>query len=228
MKAPGFTVRAALLAIAVVSTWLLPVSARGDVPQPIHPAMGRVLRYSDFSFTPHGFSRCSQFLVTETSVSGVGSQTLLTDGFGMMENINRHWAVGGAVNVHWATGLQFMTEPAVRCRRWFGGEQSVEGSLGWIASSEPSGSVEGLTYLVGPNVSIRYSPTPMVFVLGGVCRLRERNDAFDPQTYSIAKRYRDYSTTYGGIGLGGLPAMALWGLEAVAVGVAVAISGVGE
>jgi hypothetical protein len=171
------------------------------------------------SFTPHCLDECAAFFVVETSVNRVAMKTddrmdefLVTDAVGLMKNINPRWAVGGAVELHWAVGT-VKVAPALRCRRWFGREQSLEASLGYIANGDPG--------MVGPIVSARYSPFPGFCVQGGVTRYREWRYDYDPVTYRSWSWTHDSSRAYGGIGLSGPGGAALWGLQALALGVAV-------
>jgi hypothetical protein len=173
------------------------------------------------SFTPHRRDECAAFVVTETSVNRVDIQTgdamdqyLVTDCIGLMMNLDPRWAVGGAVELHWALGT-IKVAPAVRCRRWFGREQSVEASLGYISDGEPG--------LVGPIVSARYSPFPGLCLQGGVARYREQRYAYDPVTYRGRTWNHDTSRAFGGVGLSGPGGAAIWGIQALAVGVAIAL-----
>lgn len=183
------------------------------------------------SFTPHRFDQCAFFAVLEASWNRGAMETgdsmdkfLITNGIGLMKNIDQHWAVGGVVDLHWEGGVMKVA-PTVRCRRWFAGEQSVEASLGYIANPTPTNDVlmrSGMS-LVGPIVSARYSPTPGFFVQGGMCRYREQRYDYDPPTYTARYSTHDSSKAYGGIGLSGPGGAVAWGVELLALGLALAL-----
>ncbi len=182
-----------------------------------------------FSFTPRRYDQCELFLATEASGARVAITTidpmdeyLFANGIALMKNIDPRWSVGGGVDVHLARGI-FKVAPDVRCRRWFAREQSIEASLGYVTSpprNEPGGNAIDL---VGPIVSARYYPARWFFVQGGVCRFRERRSSYHAETQSLTYSTRDFSKAFGGIGLSGGGGATLWGIEALTVGVLMAL-----
>ncbi len=197
----------------------------GHEAQPAAPVRPR----RTLSFTPHRLDRCAYFVVTETSGSRVSVTTvdkmdeyLFTDGIGLMKNLDQRWAVGGGVDLHLARG-QVVAAPTVRCRRWFAGEQSVEASLGYVFAPRPNEMGYAPAQLVGPIVSARYSPTPGLFVQGGVCRLREGRYDYDQLTRTFTYLQQERTRAFGGVGLGGGAGAVLWGVELVTLGVLIAM-----
>ena len=180
------------------------------------------------SFAPHRLDQCAFFLVLEASGNRVTMNTvdrmdefIVTNGIGLMKNIDQRWAVGGVVELYWARGA-ISVAPALRCRRWFAREQSIEASLGYIPNGASNGNVVyggSVASLAGPVASARYSPIPGFFVQGGLCRYREQGYERDPLTQSFRYWSHDYPKGYGGIGLGGSGGATLWGVEALALGV---------
>jgi len=218
------------------STQVLPAA---DTPsrstgEAVGVAPGRQRR--PLSFTPHRLDRCAFYMVLEASWNRGSMESgdsmdklLITNGIGLMKNIDSRWAVGGAVDLHWEGGIMKVA-PTVRCRRWFAGEQSVEASLGYIANGTRTDDVlmRAETGLVGPIVGVRYSPTPGFFVQGGMCRYRERR--YDYEGYvpysqpSLPEHWtHDFSKAYGGIGLSGPGGAIAWGVELITLGVALAL-----
>ena len=185
------------------------------------------------SFTQHRLDRCASFMILEASGNRLTAVTvdkmdefIVTNGFGLMKNIDQRWAVGGAVELYWARGA-VIAAPALRCRRWFAREQSIEASLGYISNGASRSSAfygGSAVSLVGPIVSARYSPIPGYFVQGGLCRYRVQEDEYDPLTQSFRFWSHDYSKGYGGIGLGGFGGAALWGVEALALGAVLVVA----
>ena len=184
------------------------------------------------SFTPHRLDRCAFYMVLEASWNRGSMESgdsmdklLITNGIGLMKNIDPRWALGGAVDLHWEGGIAKVA-PTVRCRRWFAGEQSVEASLGYIANPIPTddAKMRSEMSLVGPIASVRYSPTPAFFVQGGVCRYRERRYIYDPPFDYPPRRWtHDSSKAFGGIGLSGPGGAVAWGVELALLGLAWAL-----
>jgi hypothetical protein len=184
------------------------------------------------SFTPHRLDKCAFYVALEASWNRGSMETgdsmdklLITNGIGLMKNIDQRWAVGGVVDLHWEGGIAKVA-PTVRCRRWFAGEQSVEATLGYIANGTRTDDVRMRTEtgLMGPIVSVRYSPTPGFFVQGGVCRYRERRYDYEGYGPYLPRHWtHDYSKAYGGIGLSGPGGAVAWGAEIITLGLALAL-----
>jgi hypothetical protein len=165
-----------------------------------------------FSLTAHRLDRCDSYLVIETSASRVSlsdsdwlDSHLLSHSLGLMTNVNANWAVGGVAELHLLRGHPKLA-PAVRARRWFGREQSVELSVGYVP-----GVSEGI---FGPVASVRYAPIPQFHVQAGVCRLHE------PTFFNILQDSRpdeDRTLGFAGIGLSGAGGAAFWTVEAIAL-----------
>lgn len=165
-----------------------------------------------FVLTAHRLDRCDRYLVLETSLSRVSvadsdwlDSHLLSHSLGLMTNVNANWAIGGVAELHLLRGHPKLA-PAVRARRWFGREQSVELSVGYVP-----GVSEGV---FGPVASVRYAPIPQFHVQAGVCRLHE------PTFFNILQDSRpdeDRTLGFAGIGLSGAGGAVVWTVEAIAL-----------
>jgi hypothetical protein len=176
-----------------------------------------------FSLTPHRLDRCKAFLVVEASGSRVAMNTedrldefIVSDGLGVMVNVNSSWAVGGVVELYWARGA-VKVAPVVRCRRWFGREQSLEASVGYLgrAGAVADPYTGAGSQLVGPIASVRYSPVPVVFAQVGLCRFQVGDYLFSD--FGPGTAGREVTKLYGGAGMSGGGGAVLWGLEALAL-----------
>ncbi len=215
---PGMlTIRlGALAAAAILAT--APVNARCD------PSADFAEPHRTIVFSPDRPERCDYFLLTEfsTSLTGVKSQDgvdrfLFTDALGVMRNIDRSRAVGFSIDAH-LTGGAFRFTPTLRFKQWLAGRQSFDVSLGYAAASLEQ---EGV---VGPIVQARYSPSSWFHVQAGACHIRN---------VTSISYYPDYHVNgdtqlqiHAGIGLGGMPGVVSWGVQAIGfAGLALAFGG---
>jgi len=70
--------------------------------------------------------------------------------------------------------------------------------------------------MIGPIVTVRYSPTPVVFAQAGVGHIREHAILYGPPPdYRYQRETRDYSRVFGGVGFTGFGTLAVMGGELV-------------
>ena len=183
-------------------------------------------RFRVFSFTPHRVDRCRYFMILEASGSKIamqaqdqGDEFIVSHALGVMKNLDSRWAVGAALEAHWSFGFVKFT-PAVRARRWFGREQSVEGSFGYVASGNVRN--EG-GEMVGPIASLRYSPTPVVFVQAGISGFRQHDVSYVPASGLVIESTHDDTKAFGGVGFTAGYGLVVMGAELVVLGVLAAL-----
>jgi hypothetical protein len=199
------------------------------------PAASPVIPQQDeqrrFSFRPGPFDRCKYFMITETSADWVWmkvedgfDQYIFTNSLGLMDNLDAHRAVGGSFDLRLARG-HLSCAPALRYRQWFTRDRSVDLSVGYVSNHE-SDPFSYSPRLAGPIVNARLNLTHCFYVQGGLCRFEgpsyRNNDLIPSGAPGGTGRFE----TYGGIGLGGVPGVSLWGVELVGLGLlALAFSG---
>jgi hypothetical protein len=175
-------------------------------------------------FGPDRPERCDYFFVTEFSVGATNRKSqdavdrfLLTDGLGVMRNIDRRRALGVSIDAHLAAGaIRFA--PTIRYKHWLAGRSSIDLLLGYAHTAIQQ---EGVT---GPIVDVRYSPTQWFHVQAGACRIRNVRSIFYYPDFHVDEDTR--LRVHAGIGLGGVPGVVSWGVQAIgAVGVALALTG---
>lgn len=183
-------------------------------------------RFRVLSFTPHRLDRCRYFMILEAGGSRVaidtqdmGDQFIVSHALGVMKNLDPNWAVGAAIEAHWSWGFVKFT-PAVRARRWFGREQSVEGSFGYVASRNVRDYGGEMT---GPIASLRYSPTPVVFAEAGISGFRQHDVFYVPETGLVIQSTHDYSKVFGGVGFAAGYSLVVLGGELVVLAILAAM-----
>jgi hypothetical protein len=178
------------------------------------------------AFSPDRGERCDYFFVTEfnVGVSGTRAMTqdavdryLFTDALGLMRNLDRTRAVGASIDAH-LTGGAIRFTPTIRFKQWLSNRISIDLTLGYANTPVEQ---EGV---VGPIVAVRYSPTAWFHLQAGGFRNRNvRSIQYFPD-YSV-----DSDTQlqlYAGAGLGGLPGLISWGVQAIGIAsLAAALSG---
>lgn len=160
------------------------------------------------SFRPDRLEKCDFFLVTEFSVSAIGTGSadpiddlLFSDSFGIMRNIDSARAVGLTLDAHVARGLRLT--PNVRFKQWLSRRSSIDLTLGYAHASVEDDGVFGW---IG---DVRYSPAPWFHVRTGVCRIRE--------VYAISylpdRQVNQAILTrfHAGVGVGEVPGVIAWG-----------------
>ena len=160
--------------------------------------------------------RCDYFFVTEfsTNVTGVKSQDgvdrfLFTDALGMMRNIDRTRAVGISVDTHLTAGA-FRFAPTIRFKQWLAGRRSIDVVFGYAKTPLEQ---EGV---VGAIADVRYSPTHWFHVQAGACRIRDvRSIRYYPD-YHVDEHTR--LQFHAGAGLGSVPGVISWGVQAIGFG----------
>ena len=110
--------------------------------------------------------------------------------------------------------------PAVRARRWFGREQSLEGSFGYITSMNVR---DYGGEMVGPIATLRYSPTPLVFAQAGISGFRQHDIVYVPATGRIIESTRDSTKPFGGVGFTAGYGLVILGAELVTFAVLLAL-----
>lgn len=235
MSAPGNLVtRNAVSALSLAALFLCgPATAgrsappdRGSDPTAVSQAIPAQGEQRRFSFSPDPFDQCKYFMITETSTDWVWmkvedgfDQYIFTNSLGLMDNLDAHRAVGGSIDLRLARG-HLSCAPALRYRQWFTRDQSVDLSVGYVSNHE-SDLFSYSPRLAGPIVNARFNLTNYLYVQGGLCRF-EGPSYLNNYLIPSGARFR----TYGGIGLGGVPGVSLWGVEAVGlVLLALAFSG---
>jgi len=222
---------AALLLCGPATAGRLEPPDRGsDFPaaSPVIPAQGEQRR---FSFSPGPFDRCKYFMITETSTDWVlmkvedgFDQYIFTNSLGLMANLDAHRAVGGSIDLHLARG-HLSCAPTLRYRQWFTRSQSMDLSVGYV-SNHTSDPFDYSPSLAGPIVNARFNLTHCLYVQGGLCRFEGPSYLNDYLITSGAPGGSAGFKAYGGIGLGGVPGVSLWGVELVGLGLlALAFSG---
>lgn len=163
---------------------------------------------SAFQFRPDRLEKCDFFLVTEFSVSVIGTGSpepiddlLFTDSFGIMRNIDPSHAVGLTLDAHVARGLRLT--PNVRFKQWFSRRSSIDLTLGYAHAAVEDDGVFGW---IG---DVRYSPAPWFHVRTGVCRIREVHAI----TYLPDRQVNQTVLTrfHAGVGVGEVPGVIAWG-----------------
>lgn len=203
---------------AFVVTAVVHGNARCD-PSPISIEPHRTI-----VFAPDRPDRCDYFFVTEfnVGVTGVKSQDgvdrfLFTDALGLMRNIDRTRAIGVSLDAHLTAGAVRFT-PTIRFKQWLAGRKSLDLSLGYASTSLEQ---EGV---VGAIVDVRYSPTAWFHVQAGACRIRSVTSIWYYPDYHVEEDTQFQA--HAGVGLGGVPGVISWGVQAIGfAGLALTFSG---
>jgi hypothetical protein len=164
-------------------------------------------------FAPDRPERCDYFLVTEFTTSFTGAKPgdafdsfLYTDAIGVMRNVDRSRAVGASIDVHLANGAVRLA-PTLRFKQWLKGRGSVDLLVGYAPSTIEQ---EGVTGVI---VDVRYSPAVWCHVQAGACRIRDVSSIFYYPEFRVEEDTR--LRLHAGVGLGGVPGVASWGVQAV-------------
>jgi len=200
----------ALVALAVAFPAVPAHSQPVDALQPA-PARPTLL------FNPNTSERCGWFFISESNVSYVpldshepSDKFMVDDSIGLMKNVGSRNAVGASMDAIIAQG-DVHYAPTVRYKRWYG-TRSVDLMLGYTSSIE-----NGPT---GPILTARYSPARLIHMQVGACRFQElfypNNDPYLPLEERKSLR------VFAGIGFGGVPGVALWGVQAAGLLIAMA------
>lgn len=198
----------------VAGLFATPASGRGQASATAEPHRALV-------FSPDRPERCDFFFVTEfnAGMTGVESQDaldkfLFTDAIGLMWNADRSRAIGVSIDAHLANGaLRFV--PTLRAKQWLTGRSSMDLSLGYAFTSIEQDGITGAIF------QVRYSPTQWIHLQAGGCRVREVSSIWYFPDYHVEEvtQFR----IYGGVGLGGVPAVVAWGAQAVGFATVVAL-----
>lgn len=166
-------------------------------------------------FFPDRRDKCDYFMVTEFSfgVSGSGSQDpmdemLLTDGLGIMRNIDGSRAVGLSIDAHLAHGMVRFA-PTVRFKQWLKGRSSVDLTLGYAGTPVDE---EGVVGLIG---DVRYYPAPWFHVRAGGCRIRDVHNIWRFSDGTVAVDETTRTRVHAGVGVGEVAGVVSWGVQAV-------------